>query len=283
MQKQRADSAGNLLNLLFAPMTTPDISTLEAALGHRFQPAGLLEQALTHSSHAHEAIDASAPGDGTGEKMTFATGDNEIMEFLGDAVLGFVTSEALFTRFPGKHEGELSKMRAHLVSARHLVRVAKQINLGDYLRLGRGEEKSGGRNKSALLVDALEAVIAALYLDGGLELARQFIFKEIVNPELGKMQQAGENLPLTDYKSALQESVQSMGQPQPVYVIAKETGPDHKKIFTAEVRLHLRGSDENPHLVARAEGHSKKSAEQRAARQALEHLEKQRSAAGESE
>ncbi len=171
-------------------------------------------------------------------------------------------------------------MRAHLVSARHLVRVAKQLELGNYLRLGRGEEKSGGRSKAALLVDALEAVIAALYLDGGLDLARQFVYREIVNPELERMQQAGEALPLTDYKSALQESVQSMGQPQPVYLIANETGPDHKKIFTAEVRLHLRSGDDSPHLVARAEGHSKKSAEQRAARQALKHLLNERPLAG---
>lgn len=257
-------------------MTTPDIPKLEAALQHHFERAVLLQQALTHSSHAHEATDASATTEASGQKISQSAGDNEILEFLGDAVLGFVTSEALFAHFPGKHEGELSKMRAHLVSARHLVRVAKQLDLGSYLHLGRGEEKSGGRTKSALLVDALEAVIAALYLDGGLELARQFIYREIVNPELERMQQTGEALPLTDYKSALQESVQSMGQPQPVYLIANETGPDHKKIFTAEVRLHLRSGDPSPHLVARAEGHSKKSAEQRAARQALEHLLKER-------
>jgi ribonuclease-3 len=260
-------------------MTTLEISTLEAALQHRFERPALLQQALTHSSHAHEAIDASSSSEHSdaepaGQKISHSAGDNEILEFLGDAVLGFVTSEALFATFPGKHEGELSKMRAHLVSARHLVRVAKQLDLGNYIRLGRGEEKSGGRSKAAILVDALEAVIAALYLDGGLELARQFIYREIVSPELERMQQAGEAVPLTDYKSALQESVQSLGQPQPVYLIANETGPDHKKIFTAEVRLHLRTGDQSPHLVARAEGHSKKSAEQRAARQALERLGK---------
>ena len=268
-------------------MTTPETSKLEAALQHRFERPALLEQALTHSSHAHEAIDASSSSEHpvaepVGQRISLSAGDNEIMEFLGDAVLGFVTSEALFATFPGKHEGELSKMRAHLVSARHLVRVAKQLDLGNYLRLGRGEEKSGGRSKAAILVDALEAVIAALYLDAGLELARQFIYREIVSPELERMQQAGEAVPLTDYKSALQESVQSMGQPQPVYLIANETGPDHKKIFTAEVRLHLRTGDQSPHLVARAEGHSKKSAEQRAARQALERLGKERPQPGEA-
>jgi len=261
-------------------MMRPDTSNLEAALGHHFQRASLLQQALTHSSHAHESIETLTNASGPKDAGSWAA-DNEIMEFLGDAVLGYVTSLALFERFPEKQEGELSKMRAHLVSARHLVRVAKQIDLGSYLRLGRGEEKSGGRNKSALLVDALEAVIAALYLDGGLELARRFILREIVDPELASMQGAGEALPLADYKSALQEWVQAMGQPQPVYVIAKETGPDHKKIFTAEVKLHLRGGKQTPSF--RAEGHSKKSAEQRAARLALEYLKKQGPAAGVGE
>ena len=261
-------------------MMRPDTSNLEAALGHHFQRASLLRQALTHSSHAHESIETAASASDRNDTGSWAA-DNEIMEFLGDAVLGFVTSLALFERFPEKQEGELSKMRAHLVSARHLVRVAKQIDLGSYLRLGRGEEKSGGRNKSALLVDALEAVIAALYLDGGLELARRFILREIVDPEVASMQGTGEALPLADYKSALQEWVQAMGQAQPVYVIAKETGPDHKKIFTAEVKLHLRVGMQTPPF--RAEGHSKKSAEQRAARLALEYLKKQGPAAGVGE
>ena len=261
-------------------MIRPDTSNLEAMLGHQFQRASLLQQALTHSSHAHESTETIATSKGHTETGSWAA-DNEMMEFLGDAVLGFVTSLALFERFPDKREGELSKMRAHLVSARHLVRVAKQIDLGSYLLLGRGEEKSGGRNKSALLVDALEAVIAALYLDGGLELARRFILREIVDPELASMQHGGETLPLADYKSALQEWVQSMGQAQPLYVIAKETGPDHKKIFTAEVKLQMRGGGQTPPF--RAEGHSKKSAEQRAARLALEYLKKQGPAAGAGE
>src|SRR5437667_6877531 len=243
--------------------------TLEKTLGHVFASPELLHQALTHSSQARES-EAARP------TATERAKDNEQLEFLGDAVLGLVATEELFKRFPQFSEGQLSKLRAHLVSKNHLINVAERLELGNYLRLGRGEEKSGGRSKAALLVDALEAVIAALYLDGGLDLARQFIYREIVNPELERMQQAGEVLPLTDYKSALQESVQSMGQPQPVYLIANETGPDHKKIFTAEVRLHLRSGDESPHLIARAEGHSKKSAEQRAARQALEHLLKER-------
>src|SRR5260370_5897377 len=135
-------------------MTTPDTSMLEAALQHHFSRSALLEQALTHSSHAHEASDALAADESSGEKISPCAGDNEIMEFLGDAVLGFVTSEALFAHFPGKHEGELSKTRAHLVSARHLVRVAKQLELGNYLRLGRGEENRAGRNSPARRVGA---------------------------------------------------------------------------------------------------------------------------------
>ena len=143
-----------------------ELSPLEDLLGHRFSDRELLMRALTHSSHAHEVGDESASD---------AISDNEQLEFLGDAVLGFVTSRALFERFPNWNEGRLSKTRAHLVSARHLIKVAKQVGLGNFLRLGRGEERSGGRQKSALLVDALEALIAALYLDGGIDAAREFI------------------------------------------------------------------------------------------------------------
>src|SRR5207248_2610703 len=142
-----------------------------------------------------------------------------------------------FATFPERGEGELSKLRAHLVSTRHLVRVAKEINLGDFLRLGRGEELSGGRAKTALLVDALEAVLAAMHLDGGSEAARNFILRRVVEPELEQLKCAGdEEFAVTDFKSALQESVQALGRPQPAYSVAKESGPDHKKIFTVELR-----------------------------------------------
>src|SRR5579859_4364950 len=179
-------------------MKAKSIAALEAALGHHFHDSALLQQALTHSSHAHEA----------------ETGDNhnEQLEFLGDAVLGFVTSRELFERMPAANEGELSKLRAHLVSARHLIQVADQLALGEYLLLGKGEEKSGGRSKSALLVNALEAVIAALYLDAGLDAAARFVVTHIFEPELGRMQAAG--MPVTDFKSALQEALQSAGRPQ---------------------------------------------------------------------
>jgi ribonuclease-3 len=140
-----------------------DLAALQAALGHTFKRPEMLERALTHSSHAHEESKAGGP-DATAEKL-----DNEQFEFLGDAVLGLVTSQLLFERFPTFHEGQLSKLKAHLVSAEHLVSVATRIGLGQYLRLGRGEERSGGRSKGTLLSDAIEAVIAAMYLDAGLE------------------------------------------------------------------------------------------------------------------
>ena len=238
-------------------MKAKSIAALEAAVGHHFRDTALLQQALTHSSHAHEA----------------ETGDdhNEQLEFLGDAVLGFVTSRELFKRMPDSREGELSKLRAHLVSARHLIQVADRLALGEYLLLGRGEEKSGGRSKSALLVNALEAVLAALYLDGGLDAAGRFIVTHILEPELGRMQAAG--MPVTDFKSALQEALQSAGQPQPSYVLVKEEGPDHRKTFTVEVRIHGRGGRSKAEYAARAEGPTKKDAEQRAARDALERLQ----------
>ncbi len=233
-----------------------DIRALETALGHEFADPALLELALTHSSHAHEQD--SAPG------------DNEQLEFLGDAVLGFVTSEALYRRFPGFHEGQLSKTRAHLVSARHLGKIANSLSLGTYVRLGKGEEKSGGRAKSAILVNALEALLAALYLDAGLEIARDFILARIVDPELARLGRATDAFPITDHKSALQELLQSSGRPQPNYVVVKEEGPEHKKTFTVEVRIEP--GDKQPPYVTRAAGTTKKSAEQHAARLALEHL-----------
>ncbi len=250
-------------------MKAKAIAALEAALGHHFEDATLLQQALTHSSHAHETSD----GDGD---------HNEQLEFLGDAVLGFVTSRELFNRMPDSREGELSKLRAHLVSARHLIEVADGLQLGEYLLLGKGEEKSGGRSKSALLVNALEAVIAALYLDGGFDAAARFVVARVVEPELERMRAAG--MPVTDFKSALQEAVQSSGRPQPSYVLIKEEGPDHRKTFTVEVRIHARGGGRSkPEYAARAEGPTKKVAEQLAARDALARLTQADTAASKSE
>ena len=165
-------------------------------MGYHFQCPELIGQALTHSSQAREQEALQLP------KAGMKSGDNEQLEFLGDTVLALVTSEELFRRFPNFREGELSKLRAHLVSEKHLIQVAQTLELGHYLRLGRGEEKSGGRGKTALLVDALEAVLAALYLDGGLETARRFILQTVVIPELERMNPGSTGVPVMDFKSA---------------------------------------------------------------------------------
>ena len=245
-----------------------DLSVLEDTLGHRFRRRELLEQALTHASYARElesqsaAVGAPAPAP-----------DNEQMEFLGDAVLAFVISQELFRRFPEYHEGELSKLRAHIVSARHLLRPARALRIGQFLRLGRGEEHSGGRSKSALLTDALEAIIAALYLDGGLDPAQRFILQAILEPELAEVHKFGaKQLPVMDYKSALQEVAHASGRPQPRYVLVKEEGPDHRKLFTMEAHIAASILGEKG-FICRGEGSTKKLAEQGAARKAWEYLQ----------
>jgi len=189
-------------------------------------------------------------------------------------VLGLVTTEELFRRFPQFNEGQLSKLRAHLVSKNHLIHVAEQLELGRYLRLGRGEEKSGGRNKSAILVDALEAILGAVYLDAGLEATRSLIVQHIVLPELEEFVSSGKAGKVTDYKSALQETLQAAGRPQPVYVLVKESGPEHQKTFTIEARLDAL-DDGQIEFTGRAQGSTKKNAEQDAARQVLEYLTSQ--------
>ena len=170
------------------PMKEREITALEEGLGYHFRRRAVIEQAVTHSSQAREQ-EAQQAGE-----SKYKVSDNEQLEFLGDAVLALVTSEELFQRFPQFREGELSKLRAHLVSERHLIQVAQQLELGHYLRLGRGEEKSGGRGKTALLVDALEAILAAIYLDGGLEVAREFVLRNVIAPELERMEQGGGTL-----------------------------------------------------------------------------------------
>jgi ribonuclease-3 len=244
-------------------MKSRELMALEESLGYQFQRQELIEQALTHSSQAREveALGASSPLPGNG--------DNELLEFLGDAVLGLVASETLFHRFPGFHEGQLSKLRAHLVGQRHLLLVAERLNIGNYMRLGRGEEKSGGRSKASLLVDALEAILAALYLDGGWPVARDFIVRSILEPELAHMNLETSAIPVMDFKSALQETLQASGRAQPIYVLVKEEGPEHRKTFTVEARLP---EPDATSFVGRAEGATKKRAEQEAARQVLEHL-----------
>ena len=251
-------------------MKIEHLEQLESALEYHFSNPELLRQALTHSSLAHE-METKAAANGV-EDVTEVAKDNEQFEFLGDAVLGLVTSELLFQRFPAYHEGQLSKMRAHLVSARHLVKVARNLQLGRFLLLGRGEERSGGRAKPGLLADGLEALIAAIYLDGGMEPARKVIVKLVLEPELTRLECNPDlNEHFTDYKSALQEWVQAKGLAQPVYSVVSETGPEHRKLFTMQVRILEQGAQE-PLYVTTGEDSTKKKAEQQAARTALEYL-----------
>ena len=246
-------------------MKSREQTSLERAIGHRFHRPELLETALTHTSHAHELASR-------GENGGNGVAHNEQLEFLGDAVLGLITSAEIFDRFPSYQEGQLSKLRAHLVSERHLIRAANELNLGEHLRLGRGEEKSGGRAKPALLVDALEAVLGAMYLDGGFEDARRFVIDRVIEPELARMSAGNAELALTDFKSALQERAHALGRSQPDYVLIEEEGPEHQKTFTVEARIRPIGRAKPEH-VSRAKGTTKKRAEQEAARLALEFLE----------
>jgi len=242
------------------------VSPPDQLLGHRFRNPALLGWALTHRSLSYERDP---------EQSSKPSGDNEQLEFVGDAVLGLVVAEALFRRFPGSREGELTRLRASLISRKHLAAVAARIHLGGLLRLGRGEEQSGGRQKPALLSNALEAVIAALYLDGGLEVARSFIDRVVITPSLPDLELAlTSDSKLTgaigDHKSALQEYMQASGAGQPLYVLTAQSGPDHRKTFRVQVRLEAPGGAS--HTIAEAEATSKKQAQQQAARIALEHL-----------
>jgi ribonuclease III len=229
--------------------------------GYRFKDPELLKLALTHSSLAYESSTEEPRKPGT---------DNEQLEFIGDAVLGLVVAEALYRRFPASREGDLTRLRASLVSSRNLAQVGASLELGPILRLGRGEEHSGGRRKPALLANALEAVIAAIYIDGGLSAARDFIHRHIIEPaEPGLMNVLHAQGPFSgavgDYKSALQERLQAEGAGQPKYVLTDQSGPDHRKRFRIEVHV---GSVR----LAEAEGTTKKQAQQEAARQALQSL-----------
>lgn len=232
-----------------------DLELLEATIGYRFREKGLLERALTHKSSRFEKP--------TSELAVH--GDNEQLEFLGDSVLGFVIAEQLFTIYPAMDEGGLSKRKAHLVSAQHLYEAANSLDMGRFLRLGRGEEMSGGREKRALLANALEALIAAVYLDGGIEAARDLIHQQILLEFVSGGADAEARV--NDFKSALQERTQRMALPQPRYSIVGEAGPEHSKTFTVEVRV---GKD----IACRADGLSKKAAGQKAARLVLEELDK---------
>ena len=226
-----------------------DLEALEAAIGHAFQNRDLLLRALTHTSHAYE--------------KNVPLSDNEQLEFLGDSILGFLVSEHLIARYPSYREGRLSILKNFLVSASHLHEVAQRLKLGEYLLLGRGEESSGGRIKKGLLADAVEALIAAIYLDGGTEQARRFVVPHILG-ETPAIAEYAESL-FTNFKGALQEIARSLNLPAPRYSVVSEHGPAHARTFTVEARI-------GEEWVARAEGDSKKSAGQQAAQLILKQL-----------
>lgn len=257
------------------------LAELEAALEHGFARSELLVRALTHRSlakerAAHEQARQEQPPAGDKVKAV-TTGDNERLEFLGDAVLGLVVGEALFLLHPEWQEGELTRVRAQLVSRQHMAEVAAAIGLGNYLRLSRGEEKGGLRRKSTVLSNTMEAVLGALFLDGGLEPVRVFVSRWVMGEaaeELARELRSGDAL--GNYKSALQEHLQATRAGRPVYRVKSESGPDHHKRFLVEVRLKT-AEEEPGKSLARGMGSTKKHAEQDAARRALELLK----AAGE--
>lgn len=223
-----------------------NISKFEEIINYKFKNKAYILEALTHSSYSNE-----------NKSYTF----NERLEFLGDSVLGIVVSDFLFKNETELPEGELTKLRANIVCEESLSDVAKHLNLGKHILLGRGEEATGGRDRVSILADAFEAVIAAIYLDGGIEPAKTFVLKnmeEIIEDSIkGRI--------FRDYKTHLQEVVQSQGESNIVYNLVEEIGPDHNKRFVMEVRL-------NDESLGKGEGKSKKEAEQSAAKQALRRM-----------
>ena len=221
---------------------------LEEKLGYKFKNRALLLNALTHSSYANENREEGVPS-------------NERLEFLGDSVLGFTAAKHLYAVEPSLPEGKMTRLRAELVCEHSLYGGARELDLGAYLRMGHGEEKNGGRQRASILADATEAVIAAIFLDGGIEAAVSFVERMVLSPEAVKAHHA------SDYKTELQELVQRKPDQQLKYTDAGESGPDHDKVFLSEVSL-------NGELIGRGSGRTKKEAEQAAACRALERLNK---------
>lgn len=220
------------------------MNKLQKKINYTFKDQKYIETALTHSSYANE--------------FKGKCNSNERLEFLGDAVLSIIVSDYIFLNCPDLPEGELTKLRASLVCEKALCRFSKSIGVGDYLRLSKGEHNSGGNNRPSILADAFEAIIAAIYLDGGMEEARKFVLSFVV-PEI----KSPKSKNMLDYKTNLQEIIQQNPQEHLEYVLVKESGPDHNKHFVVEVRL-------NSNVIGKGGGKSKKEAEQQAARQALE-------------
>ncbi len=216
---------------------------LEERLGYKFNNINLLKNALTHSSYANEVRDGFS--------------SNERLEFLGDSVLSIVVSDYIYKHYPNMPEGELTKLRASLVCEKSLCAFSRELELGNYLMLGKGEEKGGGRERDSILADAFEAVLAAIYLDGGMEPAR----RHVMNFVLRELQHTDDEV-FKDYKTALQEIIQRNPEEAVSYILTGESGPDHDKEFTVEVRL-------NSNVIGKGTGKNKKRAEQMAAKEAL--------------
>jgi ribonuclease-3 len=243
------------------------LSPLESRLGHAFAKRELLVRALTHSSLRHEQLQGAAQ-DGAASARAEA-GDNERLEFLGDAVVGLLVAEALFLRYPALSEGELTQLRAALVSRKYLGEVGLALELGRWLRLSLSEERSGGRKKAVLLANCVEAIAAALYLDTGtLHAVRNFVEQSIVAPKAGHLyRELRTHHTIGDYKSALQEFLQAQGLREPEYFVKAETGPDHRKRFDVEVRTSATEA-EAARALGSGNGSTKKKAEQEAAQRA---------------
>ncbi len=242
-----------------------DFDSLEASLSYSFRDRALLERALTHRSWAHEQV---APGAESAARRLH----NEAFEFVGDSVLGLIIADHLFRSYPHVTEGELSRMKHRLVSAPTLARAARRLQLGEFLRVGRGEEKSGGRSKRAILADAFEAVIAAIFLDGGLEAAESFV-QRALHEELERTDP--EAAAAADYKTMLQETLQAARRSGPHYSVVETVGPPHHRTFHVEVSWD--GG------CVRGEGQTIKSAETAAARIALETIKAEEEAKEQTE
>lgn len=243
-------------------------SALEQVLGHSFRDATLLRRALTHRSFAFEA--SAGAGDDSTKDTADPHNDNEQLEFLGDAVLGMIAAESLIRHFPNSREGELSRLRASVVSRKHLGQVGTRLNLGRWLRLGKTTSASGGRHNAALLANTMEALIAAVFLDGGLTQAQDFIEREVLAaalPQLKSSVAAGSSFSgaVGDFKSGLQEMLQANGRSMPEYSLVEESGPAHRRQFRIQVAV---GGEP----LAEAQASSKKEAQQEAARLATERL-----------
>ncbi len=221
------------------------MESLQKKLNYRFKNISLLKNALTHSSYANEVRNGTA--------------SNERLEFLGDSVLSIIVSEHIYKNFSNMPEGELTRLRASLVCEKSLCSFSRELEIGRYLLLGRGEDKGGGRERDSILADAFEAVLAAIYLDGGMDAAR----KHVMNFVLRELSHANDDDGFKDYKTALQEIIQRNPEESVSYELISEEGPDHDKRFTVEVHL-------NSNVIGKGTGKSKKQAEQMAAKQALD-------------